>query len=206
MQTIAHRTRRPTWHSHPASPEQVDSIARNRGRKVLDSGLTDLLAAWDYAVEQGTPSKGEASTVLDALFAAPWLPRTPVVDHAGSTLKLQARQVYRAADGRVIRIQQSRETGSLYGKVLDQETGAWELPARRAGSPCRCPPADAGRGDCDLCRDRSVRQVLPDPDRRGVNRTRHRADLRPGVQLTQDQPGAIVAPGTAPHLTERRTT
>ena len=126
MQTIAHRTRRPTWHSHPASPEQVNSIARNRGRKILDSGLTDLLAAWDYAVEQGTPSKGEASTILDALFAAPWLPRTPVVDHAGSTLKLQARQVYRAADGRVIRIQKSRETGSLYGKALDQETGAWD--------------------------------------------------------------------------------
>lgn len=130
--TTAARTRTTArWHNDAASDAQVDAIARNRGRKVINPELATLLAAWDRTAALGTPTKREASTVLDALFAAPWAPRdeaTPA-DHAGAPVKLEAKQVYRAADERVIRIQLS-QSGNLYGKVLDAETGSWDyLPA-----------------------------------------------------------------------------
>lgn len=126
--------RRPAWHSHAASQAQVDSIARNRARKIITPELAALLHAWDVRAAQGLPSKGEASAVIDALFAADWAPRDEVTptDHAGAEVKLEAKQVYRAADGRVIRIQVSKQ-GNLYGKVLDEESGAWEyLPRVKA--------------------------------------------------------------------------
>lgn len=123
---------RPVWHSHAASDAQIQSIARNRTRKVITPALAELLTAWDNRLTVGLPSKGEASAVIDALYAADWAPRevTPT-DHAGALVKLEARQVYRATDGRVIRIQLS-QTGNLYGKLLDQESGAWEYLPRVA--------------------------------------------------------------------------
>jgi len=132
--TRTHRVGRPAWHSHAASPAQVATIERNRARKTINPELAELLAAWDRRSTLGTPSKGEASNVIDALFAADWAPReeaTPA-DHAGTPVKLEAKQVYRAADERVIRIQLS-QSGNLYGKVLDTESGAWEyLPGVKA--------------------------------------------------------------------------
>lgn len=126
-----HRVGRPAWHSHAASPAQVATIARNRARKTITPELAELLAAWDRRSSLGTPSKGEASNVIDALFAADWAPRDEVTptDHAGAEVKLEAKQVYRAADERIIRIQLS-QSGNLYGKVLDTDSGAWDyLPA-----------------------------------------------------------------------------
>jgi hypothetical protein len=174
--TAATRTRTTArWHNDAASDAQVGAIARTRTRKIITPELAALLGAWDRTAALGTPTKREASNVIDALYAAEWLPREPAVtptDHAGQAVKLEAKQVYRAADERIIRIQLS-QSGNLYGKVLDTDTGAWEyLPAvQRELSGARLLTLDeaiaisAAIGQCVRC---SRTLTADDSVRRGI--------------------------------------
>lgn len=130
---ISTRTRthvaRPAWHSHAASEAQIGRIARDRARKLITPELAELLAAWDRSAALGTPSKGQASAVIDALVNADWAPRpepTKPVDEDGQATDPAKWDCFIGADGRVIKVDVARGSGRLYAKVLDREAGVWE--------------------------------------------------------------------------------
>lgn len=102
-----------TWNTDKATGPQCDRIARDLGRKVHTPQVTALLVHWNNSDADRT--KGIASSLIDALYQAPWAPRTPAATAAAPVTEAG---MYRNAEGQVYRVKAARGSGKLYASEL----------------------------------------------------------------------------------------
>lgn len=107
-------TKTPKWHADPASEKQLATIQKCLHSKAMPEDVAEMFR---QKMAAGM-TKGEASSLMDGLFALPWKSRTPIGrdDSTGEQVTLEPG-VYESEQG-IFVVKRTRDKQRLYAKKL----------------------------------------------------------------------------------------